>query len=120
MPYKCAQVLCSKGAYHKEGTLSTPGDSKTLTFPHKISESLHKYAKGLTNTPRDSIVNKSTNQGSLMSATYQMAQKRHVRITLDLDVLGDFDARQIDWEKVFKLEPSEKVRAYVEDFDIDW
>jgi hypothetical protein len=55
-----------------------------------------------------------------MSATYQMAQKRHVRITLDLDVLGDFDARQIDWEKVFKLEPSENVRAYVEDFDIDW
>ena len=55
-----------------------------------------------------------------MSAAYQLAQKRRVRVTLDLDVLGDFDPRQIDWEKVFKLEPSESVKAYIEDFDVDW
>lgn len=52
--------------------------------------------------------------------TYQMAQKRKVRITLDFEVMEDFDPRQIDFDKVFKLEPNEKVRAYIEDFDIDW
>jgi hypothetical protein len=52
--------------------------------------------------------------------SYQIAQKKRVRVTLDLDVFSDFDARQINWEKLFKLEPSESVDAYVEDFDIDW
>ena len=52
--------------------------------------------------------------------SYQMAQKRRVRITLDMEVLGDFNPREIDFEKVFKLEPSEKVEAYIEDMDIDW
>jgi len=52
--------------------------------------------------------------------SYQMAQKRRVRITLDLEVFSDFNPREIDWEKVFQLEPSEKVDAYVEDFDVDW
>lgn len=52
--------------------------------------------------------------------SYQMAQKRRVRVTLDLEVFSDFNPREIDWEKMFQLEPSEKVEAYVEDFDIDW
>ena len=55
-----------------------------------------------------------------MSVSYLQAQKKKVRVTLDLDVFSDFDARQIDWEKVFQLEPSESVDAYVEDFDVDW
>jgi len=52
--------------------------------------------------------------------TYLSAQKRRVRITLDMEVLNDFDPRQIDFEKLFKLEPTEKVDVYVEDMDIDW
>jgi len=52
--------------------------------------------------------------------SYQIAQKRRVRITLDMEVFSDFNPREIDWEKVFQLEPSEKVDAYVEDFDVDW
>ena len=52
--------------------------------------------------------------------SYQIAQKKRVRVTLGLEVFSDFDARQINWEKLFKLEPSESVDAYVEDFDIDW
>ena len=52
--------------------------------------------------------------------SYQMAQKRRVRVTLDLEVFSDFNPREIDWEKMFQLEPSEKVEAYVEDFDVDW
>jgi hypothetical protein len=30
-------------------------------------------------------------------------------------VFGDFDPQQIDWEKLFKLEPAESCEAYVED-----
>lgn len=52
--------------------------------------------------------------------SYQLSQKRRVRITLDFNVLPDFDPRQIDFEKLFKLEPNEKVESYIEDFDIDW
>ena len=50
-----------------------------------------------------------------MSVAYQQAQKQRYRITLDLSVFGDFDPHQIDWEKLFKLEPAEHCEAYVED-----
>jgi len=52
--------------------------------------------------------------------SYQMAQKRRVRITLDMEVLCDSKPREIDCEKVFKREPTEKVEAYIEDMDSDW
>jgi len=50
-----------------------------------------------------------------MSVAYQSAQKVRYRVTLDLEVFSDFDPHQMDWEKVFKLEPAEKCAAYVED-----
>lgn len=50
--------------------------------------------------------------------SYLEAQKQKVRITLELEVFQDFDARNINWEKLFDLEPSEKVEAYVEEFDV--
>jgi hypothetical protein len=46
---------------------------------------------------------------------YLKAQKQRYRITLDLEVLSDFNPHQIEWDKLFKLEPAEKVDAYVED-----
>lgn len=49
--------------------------------------------------------------------SYLEAQKQKVRITLEMEVFRDFDARNINWEKLFDLEPSEKVDAYVEEFD---
>lgn len=52
--------------------------------------------------------------------SYLKAQKRRVRITLDMEVMEDFDPRQIDYEKIFNLEPTEKVEVYIEDMDIDW
>jgi len=52
-----------------------------------------------------------------MSVAYQQAQKQHVRITLDLSVLSDFNARDIDFEKLFQLEPNESVDVYIEEFD---
>lgn len=52
-----------------------------------------------------------------MKSAYMAAQKKKVRITLEFDVFPDFDARQIDYEKVFKLEPAESVKSYIEDFN---
>lgn len=52
--------------------------------------------------------------------SYTLAQKRRVRITLDLEVMSDFNPRDIDFEKLFKLEPNESVETYIEDMNIDW
>jgi len=49
--------------------------------------------------------------------SYSLARKRRVRITLDFDVLSDFNPRDIDFDKLFKLEPNESVESYIEDFD---
>ena len=49
--------------------------------------------------------------------SYSHARKRRVRITLDFDVLNDFNPREIDFNKLFKLETNEKVESYIEDFD---
>ena len=51
-----------------------------------------------------------------MSVAISQAQKQRYRITLDLEVLGDFDPHQIDWEQLFELQGSERViDSYVED-----
>ena len=51
-----------------------------------------------------------------MSVVYQQAQKQRYRITLDLEVMDDFDPHQIDWEQLFELQGSERViDSYVED-----
>jgi len=54
-----------------------------------------------------------------MSVAISQAQKQRYRITLDLEVLGDFDPHQIDWEQLFELEGSERViDSYVEDLSV--
>lgn len=52
-----------------------------------------------------------------MALAYQQAYKQKVRITLELEVFNDFNAHDINWEKVFELEPAESVKAYVEELD---
>ena len=52
-----------------------------------------------------------------MTLSYASAQKHKVRITLELEVFDDFNARDINWERLFNLEPAESVSAYVEEFD---
>ena len=49
--------------------------------------------------------------------TYCNATK--YRITLELDVLDDFNPRQINWEKVFELQENESVVSYIEELDND-
>ena len=57
-----------------------------------------------------------TNGVSLMSVLYSQAQKQRYRITLDIEVMEDFDPHQIDWEQLFELEGTERViDSYVED-----
>jgi len=56
---------------------------------------------------------------SLMSVLYTQAAKKRVRVTLTLDVLNDFEARNIDWRKVLQLEPDEEIESYIEDGEID-
>lgn len=50
-----------------------------------------------------------------MSNSYLVANKSKYRVTLELDVLSDMNPYQIQWEKLLKLEPAERVSSYVED-----
>ena len=52
-----------------------------------------------------------------MSVAFQQAQKVRYRITLEMETFADFNPHNLDWEKLFKLEPAENVSAYVEDLD---
>tara|TARA_R100000008_G_scaffold25263_2_gene13663 strand:- start:200 stop:364 length:165 start_codon:yes stop_codon:yes gene_type:complete len=47
------------------------------------------------------------------------ATQQRYRITLDLDVIGDINPREIDWYKVLSLEEFDKVNVAVEDFNTD-
>jgi hypothetical protein len=51
----------------------------------------------------------------MSSVAYHQVQKQKYRVTIELEVLNDFDPHNLDWEKIFDLEPAEKVSAYVED-----
>jgi len=54
-----------------------------------------------------------------MSVAISQAQKQRYRITLDIEVLDDFDPHQINWEDLFELEGSERViDSYVEDLSV--
>ena len=58
-----------------------------------------------------------------MSVAISQAQKQRYRITLDLEVMDDFDPHQISWEDLFELEGSERlIDSYVEDLStpVSW
>ena len=52
-----------------------------------------------------------------MSISYFESTKTKYRITLELDVLDDFNPRQINWEKMFELQDNESVECYIEELD---
>ena len=52
-----------------------------------------------------------------MSAVYLNSQRQKYRITLELDVMGDFDPHQVDWEKLLDIQGNENVNTYVEDLN---
>ncbi len=57
-----------------------------------------------------------------MPVLYDQATKSRYRITLDIDVLSDFNPHEIEWPKVFKLEDDEQVESYIEDLSnpVSW
>ena len=48
--------------------------------------------------------------------------KSKYRITLELDVLDDFNPQHINWDKVLQLEDNESVESYIEDMSnpVSW
>ena len=52
-----------------------------------------------------------------MAVSNYYGQKSKYRITLELDVLDDFNPRQIDWRKGLKMEENEDCKCYIEDVD---
>ena len=52
-----------------------------------------------------------------MPVTYTNRTPTKYRLTLELDVLDDFNPRQINWEKVFDLAEDESVDCYIEELD---
>tara|TARA_B100000686_G_C16171916_1_gene656686 strand:- start:390 stop:563 length:174 start_codon:yes stop_codon:yes gene_type:complete len=57
-----------------------------------------------------------------MSVLYNQQQKTKYRITLELDVLDDFNPRDINWHKVFQLQDNESVESVIEDLSnpVSW
>ncbi len=57
-----------------------------------------------------------------MSVLYSQAQKSKYRITLDLEVLSDFNPKQIDWAKVLEIQDNESIESYIEDLSnpVSW
>ena len=52
-----------------------------------------------------------------MTVSNYYGQKSKDRITLELDVLDDFNPRDIDWRKVLTMEDNEDCKCYIEDVD---
>ena len=52
-----------------------------------------------------------------MTVSDYYGQKSKYRITLELDVLDDFNPRDIDWNKVLQIEENEDCKCYIEDID---
>ena len=54
-----------------------------------------------------------------MPVSYYNSTPTKYRITLEIDVLDDFNPHQINWEKVFELQENESVVSYIEELDND-
>ena len=52
-----------------------------------------------------------------MPVLYTPTKNKQVRVTLTLSVLSDFNARQIDWRKLFELDEDEHVESYIEEME---
>ncbi len=52
-----------------------------------------------------------------MPVTNNYCTLNKYRITLELDVLDDFNPREIDWRKVLDMQEIEDCKCYIEDID---
>tara|TARA_B100001079_G_C16106110_1_gene380523 strand:+ start:217 stop:390 length:174 start_codon:yes stop_codon:yes gene_type:complete len=53
-----------------------------------------------------------------MTVSNIYGQKSKYRITLELDVLDDFNPHQIDWRKVLDMQDNETVESVIENLSI--
>jgi hypothetical protein len=49
-----------------------------------------------------------------------IAQKRRVRITLDLECYDDLDLENLDWKDILALEGDENVYATIKDLEVNY
>ena len=49
-----------------------------------------------------------------MAVSYSYGQKTKYRITLELDVMDDFNPRQINWRKLLQIEENEGRDCWIE------
>jgi|TARA_B100000073_G_C23619667_1_gene527941 hypothetical protein len=52
-------------------------------------------------------------------SVFTAAQKQRYRVTLDFDVMSDFNPHQIDWEKLFEIQGDERIDVVIEDLSRD-
>jgi len=57
---------------------------------------------------------------NLMTLASLPGQLQKFRVTLEFNVLEDFNPHEINYERVFKLEPAESLSVTVEDMNLDW
>ena len=55
-----------------------------------------------------------------MVNSFLSTHKTKYRITLELDVLDDFNPRDINWKQLFDLQDNESISTYVEDLSVPW
>ena len=114
--FKCVWTLLSCTAVYQTFTiLSTPKYFQIPPDPPQKSTEALNTPKILDNHLSVSYSTLITARSTLMSVAYHQVQKQRYRVTIELEVLNDFDPHNLDWEKIFDLEPAEKVSAYVED-----
>ena len=53
-----------------------------------------------------------------MPVSYYNCTPTKYRITLELDVLDDFNPHQINWDKVLYMQDNESVESVIEDLSI--
>ena len=53
-----------------------------------------------------------------MASSHVIANTRKWRVTIEMDMLSDFDPYQLDFAKLVDAQGGECVSAYVEDLDI--
>lgn len=46
-----------------------------------------------------------------------LAQKRRVRVTLDIECYDDLDLENLDWKELLELEGGEEVYSTIKDLD---
>ena len=78
----------------------------------------YKYLTLLDTFPQLCYSTNRYSQGSNpMPVTNAYCTATKYRITLELDVLDDFNPRQINWAKMFELAEDESVECYIEELD---